>query len=118
MEVVKKLVKHEIIWAPPSPVPFVRTTQGGDFNLRSRKDVSIGYLSDADNVERLPRNRGRSSCSRPRPPWRWRLRQLIRRLKPIADPASPNQLLAKRSTLPSYHGVHPDSWLICQKLTH
>src|SRR5229473_836502 len=48
LEHVKRLVKDEIIWAPAIAGAFVLTTRGGDFDLRTGQDVSIGYLNHTE----------------------------------------------------------------------
>jgi uncharacterized linocin/CFP29 family protein len=53
LEHVKRLVDDKIIWAPAIDGAFVLTTRGGDFELHIGQDVSIGYLSHADDVVRL-----------------------------------------------------------------
>src|SRR5271157_2742547 len=53
LEHVKRLVKDQIIWAPAIAGAFVMTTRGGDFDLHTGQDVSIGYLSHNDAAVRL-----------------------------------------------------------------
>jgi uncharacterized linocin/CFP29 family protein len=50
---VKRLVEDKIIWAPAIEGAFVVTTRGGDFDLHSGQDLSIGYLSHTDDKVRL-----------------------------------------------------------------
>ena len=50
---IKRLVDHEIVWAPAIAGAFVLSTRGGDFDLHIGQDTSIGYLSHTASIVRL-----------------------------------------------------------------
>jgi uncharacterized linocin/CFP29 family protein len=50
---IKRLVDHEIVWAPAIAGAFVLSTRGGDFDLHLGQDTSIGYLSHTASAVRL-----------------------------------------------------------------
>jgi uncharacterized linocin/CFP29 family protein len=52
LEHVKRLVNHELIWAPAIAGAFALTTRGGDFDLHIGQDLSICYLSHTDTSVR------------------------------------------------------------------
>jgi uncharacterized linocin/CFP29 family protein len=53
LELLRRLVEGEIIWAPAISGACVPTTRGGDFDLHIGQDFSIGYLSHTDNAVHL-----------------------------------------------------------------
>lgn len=53
LDLLRRLVDSEIVWAPALSGAVVLTTRGDDFALHLGQDVSIGYLSHTDAEVRL-----------------------------------------------------------------
>ena len=50
---IRRLVEHEVVWAPAIKGAFVISARGGDFELSLGRDLSIGYQSHNDKTVKL-----------------------------------------------------------------
>ncbi|MGL4667153.1 MAG: family 1 encapsulin nanocompartment shell protein [Saezia sp.] len=50
---IRRLVEHEVVWAPAIQGAFVLSARGGDFELSLGRDLSIGYQSHTDKSVKL-----------------------------------------------------------------